>query len=135
MPSLRRSVLDSYAVLAFLFQEKGYEKVLDLFEKAAQADQALLIAAPNWAEVRYMVERRAGAGRWIEARHKLLGLPIEVVPADQSLAELAGEIKAARKMSLADCFATALAKQKKADLYTGDLEFRSVEREIKVVRI
>jgi len=128
-------VLDSYAVLAFLFQEKGYEKVLDLFEKAARANQVLFIAAPNWAEVRYMVERKVGAGRWREVRHKLLSLPLEVVPADQSLAELAGEIKAARKMSLADCFAAALAQEKKADIYTGDPEFRSVEREIKVVWI
>ena len=135
MPSLRRSVLDSYAVLAFLFHEKGYEKVLDLFEKAAQANQALFITAPNWAEVRYMVERRSGVERWEEVRHKLLGLPLDVVPADQSLAELAGEIKATRKMSLADCFAAALARQKKADLYTGDPEFRSVEREIKLVWI
>jgi PIN domain nuclease of toxin-antitoxin system len=45
-------VVDSYAIIAFLFQEKGHEKVLELFEKAAQADQVLLIAAPNWAEVR-----------------------------------------------------------------------------------
>jgi hypothetical protein len=28
--------------------------------------------------------------------------------------------KAVKKMSLADCFAAALAKEKKADLYTGD---------------
>ncbi len=126
-------MLDSYAVLAFLFQEKGYDKVLHLFEKAAQADQALLIAAPNWAEVRYMVERKVGAGRWSEVRHKLLGLPLEVVPVDQALAELAGEIKATRRMSLADCFAAALAKQGKADIYTGDPEFKAVEQEIKVV--
>ena len=126
-------MLDSYAILAFLFQEKGHEKVLDLFEKAARADQVLFIAAPNWAEVRYMVERKVGAGRWSEVRHKLLGLPLEVVPVDQPLAELAGEIKAARKMSLADCFAAALAKQRKADIYTGDPEFRSVEKDIKVV--
>jgi predicted nucleic acid-binding protein len=125
-------VLDSYAVLAFLFKEKGYEKVLDLFEKAAQTDQVLFIAAPNWAEVRYMVERKVGTGRWSEVRHKLLGLPLEVVPADQTLAEIAGEIKAFRKMSLADCFAAALAKHKKADVYTGDPEFKSVEKEIKV---
>ena len=128
-------MLDSYAVLAFLFQEKGHEKVLDLFEKAARADQVLFIAAPNWAEVSYMVERKVGAGHWREVRHKLLSLPLEVVPADQSLAELAGEIKAIRKMSLADCFAAALAQEKKADIYTGDPEFRSVEREIKVVWI
>ena len=130
---MRSSVLDSYAVLAFLFQEKGHERVLDLFEKAAQADWALLIAAPNWAEVRYIVERKVGAARWDEARHKLLGLPLEVVPADQTLAELAGEFKATKKMSLADCFAAALAKQKKADLYTGDPEFRSVEKHVKLV--
>ena len=130
---MKNSVLDSYAVLAFLFQEKDYEKVLDLFEKAAQADQPLLIAAPNWAEVRYIVERKVGAARWHEARHKLLGLPLEVVPADQSLAELAGEIKAAKSISLADCFAAALAKQEKADLYTGDPEFRSVEKDVKLV--
>ena len=130
---MKRSVLDSYAILAFLFQEKGHEKILNLLEKAAQTDQPLFIAAPNLAEVRYMVERKVGAGRWSEVRHKLLGLPLEVVPADQALAEVAGEIKATRKMSLADCFAAALAKQKKADLYTGDPEFKSVENGIKVV--
>ena len=130
---MKNLVLDSYAVLAFLFQEKGHEKVVELFEQAAQADQVLLISAPNWAEVRYIVERKVGEARWDEARHKLLGLPLEVVPADRSLAELAGEIKATKKMSLADCFAAALAKQKKANLYTGDPEFRGVEKDVKLV--
>jgi predicted nucleic acid-binding protein len=59
-------------------------------------------------------------------------LPIDIVSADRDLAELAGEIKATRKMSLADCFAAALAKQKKAEIYTGDPEFKEVETEIKV---
>jgi len=130
---LRNSVLDSFAVLAFLFQEPGHEKVVDLLEKAAAADQAVLIAAPNWAEVRYQVERKVGLSRWEEARAKLLGLPIEIVAADQELAEQAGELKATRKMSLADCFCAALAKEKKADLYIGDPEFRAVEKEIKIV--
>ncbi len=132
---MKRSVLDSYAVLAFLFREKGHEKVLDLFEKAAQTDQVLFIAAPNWAEVRCMVERKVGAGRWSEVRHKLLGLPLEVIPVDQTLAESAGEIKASGKMSLADCFAAALAKHKKADVCTGDPEFKAVEKDIKVLWI
>ena len=126
-------MLDSYAVLAFLFQEAGYETVMNLFEKAAAADQNVLISAPNWAEVSYQVERKIGAERWSEIRLKLLGLPIEIVPADQQLAELAGQLKATRKMSLADCFAAALAMQKRADLYTGDSEFRAVEKDVKVV--
>jgi PIN domain nuclease of toxin-antitoxin system len=129
---LKHSVLDSYAVLAFLFQESGHETVVALLEKAAAADQAVLIVAPNWAEVRYQVERKVGLSRWDEARTKLLGLPIEIVAADQALAELAGEFKAAKKMSLADCFCAALAKQKKAELYTGDPEFKAVQNDIKI---
>ena len=130
---MKSSVLDSYAVLAFLFQESGYEKVVALLEKAAESDKTLLIAAPNWAEVRYMVERKVGIVQWRETRAKLLGLPIKIVPVDQELAEMAGEIKAHEKMSLADCFAAALGKQNKADIYTGDPEFRAIEDEIKVI--
>ena len=130
---MRNSVLDSHAVLAFLFQERGHEKVIDLFEKAIQANQVICIAAPNWAELRYIVERKVGVARWDEARQKLLGLPLEIVSADQALSELAGELKAVKKMSLADCFAAALAKTKKADLYTGDPEFKAMEKELKII--
>jgi len=130
---LRSFVLDSYAVLVFLFKQDGHEKVLALLEKAAEADRKVLIAAPNWAEVRYMVERKTSPAAWPRTRTTLLGLPIEIVPADQHLAELAGELKASRKMSLADCFAAALAKERKADLYTGDREFSAVEKEVKVM--
>jgi predicted nucleic acid-binding protein len=130
---LKNTVLDSYAVLAFLFKEEGHDKIFALFEKAIDADKKLLIAAPNWAEVRYIVERKVGATRWKEVRAKLLGLPVDIIGADQDMAELAGEIKTAHKMSLADCFAAALAKQKKAELYTGDPEFKAVEAEQKIV--
>jgi uncharacterized protein len=132
---LRASVLDSYAVLAYLFAEEGHEKVVSLLEKAADAGRNALIAAPNWAEVRYQVERKVGTARWMEVRERLLGLPVEVATADQHLAEMAGEIKARRKMSLADCFAAALAKDRKADLFTGDPEFRQLEHEIRLVWI
>jgi predicted nucleic acid-binding protein len=49
------------------------------------------------------------------------------------MAELAGEIKASRKMSLADSFAAALAKQREGRIYTGDPEFRALEPEWKIV--
>jgi predicted nucleic acid-binding protein len=130
---LKPVVLDSYAILAFLFKEQGHDKVLVLLEKAIDADKKLLVGAPNWAEVRYIVERKVGTARWQEVRSKLLGLPIRIVDADQALAEQAGEIKTTRKMSLADCFAAALARQNKADIYTGDREFKAVEDEQKVV--
>ena len=130
---MRNSVLDSYAILAFLFQEAGHEKGLEALEAAAAADQAAFIATPNWAEICYQIQRKVGAARWKETRTRLLGLPIEIVAADQHLAERAGELKATRKMSLADCFCAALAEEKKADLYTGDPEFKAVEKEVRIV--
>lgn len=102
-------------------------------EKAATSSREALIAAPNWAEVCYQVERKIGPRRWISTREKLLALPIEIVPADQSFAEAAGAIKVSKKMSLADCFAAALAARVKGDLLTGDPEFREVEESIKIV--
>ena len=130
---MKNAVLDSYAVLAFLFKEDGHQKVLELLENSMEADTRLFIASPNWAEIRYMIERKAGAGKWPEVRDKLLALPIEIVAADQALAELAGEFKVSGGMSFADCFAAALAKQKTAELYTGDPEFKTVEKEVKIV--
>jgi hypothetical protein len=45
---------------------------------------------------------------WLQVQARLLGLPLNIVPADQELSQLAGELKAMKKMSLADCFAAAL---------------------------
>ena len=130
---MENAVLDSYAILTFLFKEQGHEIIINLFDQAVEKDKALLIAAPNWAEVRYIVERRFGANQWSEVRTKLLGLPLKVIDADQDLAEEAGAIKAKHKMSLADCFAAALAKHKKGKLYTGDPEFKAMGKELQIV--
>jgi predicted nucleic acid-binding protein len=100
--------------------------------KEADTDSNLMIAAPNCAEVRYTVERKVGLSEWLRVRARLLGLPFNIVPADQELSELAGELKV-KKMSLADCFAAALPKREKAEIYTGDPEFKTAEREIKIV--
>lgn len=125
-------VLDSYALLAFLYQEKGYKEIEVLLEKALETGQSLLISAVNWAEIRYVIERKTGMVAWKKSCPKILSLPIEIVPADQVMAELAGEIKASRKMSLADSFVAALAKQRDGEIYTGDPEFRALEPEWKI---
>ena len=70
---------------------------------------------------------------WTEVRTRMLGLPIDIVPADQDSAELAGEFKATRKKSLANCLCATLAKQRRAEVHTGDLELRAVDKEFKIV--
>ena len=48
------------------------------------------------------------------------------------MGDTAADFKARFKMSLADAFAAALAKEKKAELVTGDPEFRPLHQEIKI---
>ncbi len=120
-------------MLAYLFGEPGDSVVAEALERAAASTRKTLIAAPNWAEVCYQVERKIGPRRWTSTREKLLALPIEIVPADQGAAESAGAIKASKKMSLADCFAAALAAKVKGELLTGDPEFREVEDTVRIV--
>ena len=50
-------------------------------------------APPKWAEVRYIVERKGGLSGWLQVRARLLGLLLNIVPADQELSELASELK------------------------------------------
>ena len=129
---MKTIVLDTSALLALLFDEPGAEKIEDLFNQAAEADKPLFIAAVNWAEVLYKMQHKKGALGLEGARQLERTMPLAVEPVDRESAEAAAELKAARGLALADAFAAALAKQKKAELVTGDMEFKSVEKEIKI---
>ncbi len=59
-------------------------------------------------------------------------LPIEFHPATRALADAAADLKASYKLNLADAFAAALAQQRKAELVTGDPEFKPLEKQIKI---
>ncbi len=103
-----------------------------LREWAADGGQQHLITAVNWAELRYIVERKAGHAQWLKASESLACFAAEVVDIDRGLAERAAKFKAAGGISLADCFAAALAQELDIPVYTGDPEFRLVEPEIEV---
>lgn len=126
-------VLDSFALLAFLRGEAGDDQVAALLEKAGARDVPVQMTEVNYAEVKTIVVRKDGADRWEEIARELPTLPIEFQPVTRQLADIAADIKAGYKLSLADAFAVALAKQKKAELVTGDPEFKSVEGEIKIL--
>ena len=125
-------VLDSWALLCYLEQEAGFEKIIDLFEKAVDSSTPLLMCIVNWGEVYYQVARKFGEQRADEVAQLIQTLPIALVDADKELTREAARIKATKRMAYADCFTAALARLKKAELYTGDHEFREVEKDIKV---
>jgi predicted nucleic acid-binding protein len=129
---VKTTVLDASALLAMFFGQPGMEQVRDLFHKAADADKPMLISAVNWAEILYKLERKHGKEGLETARHFELTMPLDVAPLDRELAESAAHLKNEYDLGLADAFAAALAKSKKAELVTADHEFKSVEKEIKI---
>jgi ribonuclease VapC len=127
------TVLDSHALVAFLREEPGSEMVRKILEKAAERDTPVHMTEVNYAEAQYIIRRREGDEAWAAIARELPVMPIEFHTADRRLADVAAEYKAKYKLSLADAFAGALTKEKKAELVTGDPEFKVLEKEFKIL--
>jgi ribonuclease VapC len=127
-------VLDSWALLAFYKDEQCASEVENLIQQAADKGKPLLLSAVNWAEIHYSLERAGGRAVADRVADQIAELPIQIVGVGDDLktARMAATFKAAHKMSLADAFAAAIAKEKKAELVTGDPEFRALEGQIKI---
>ena len=128
----RAIVLDSWAVMAYLEDEATAEKVADIMADAHEEKIPLLMTVVNAGEVWYILARETSIAEADASVRQLRQLGIAFVDADWDLAHEAGGFKAKHKMSFADCFAAALAKQRKAHLITGDQEFKHVEGEVTI---
>jgi predicted nucleic acid-binding protein len=133
MPKKPRAiVLDSWAVIAYLEDEDAAAKVADIIADAHDEQIPLLMTVVNAGEVWYIVARQTSAADADGSIKQLRDLGIQFVDADWGLAKDAGYFKSKNKMSFADAFAAALAKQRKAHLATGDQEFKQVENEVTI---
>lgn len=126
------TVLDSFALLAYFRGEEAGSAVKELLQKASKADRPVHMTEVNYAEVKYMILRKDGVAAWETIAEVLVALPIEFHPADRELADLAADFKSRVRFSLADAFTAALARKLKAEVVTGDLEFKDVAKEIKL---
>lgn len=128
----RALVLDSWAALAYLGDEASARQVADLITTAHENRIPMYMSVVNAGEVWYILSREISEAQADGALTDLTGLGVELIDVDWPLTRIAGTFKARHKMSYADCFAAALAKDRKSDLVTGDKEFKQVEGEIGV---
>ena len=125
-------VLDSYALLVYLEKEPGFELVQKLLIDSSKGKINLFLSSINWGEIIYIVEREYGHKKSEEIIELLDTFPIEIVSIDTNFSRSAARFKAHNAMSFADCFAAALAEQKKCCVLTGDSEFKQVEKQIQI---
>lgn len=116
-----RVLLDTSAVIAYLLNEPGEDKVAEALDRAA-------IAAPNAAEIVAVLMRR-GCGE-DEAVFMLQQLRVPVVPLDESAALRTGVLIAKTRhlgLSLGDCACLALALERNADVLSADRQWAKLD--------
>jgi ribonuclease VapC len=126
-------VLDSWSVIAYLEDEPAGRQIAQLISSAHATDVPVMMTVVNVGEVWYIIAREVSEEDANSSIKQLRDLRIQFVEADWELTLAAARLKANHKMSYADCYAAALAKHKKADLVTGDKEFKSVEDQVAVL--
>jgi ribonuclease VapC len=119
--------------MTFFEDRPGANKVEDLLARAADGKCQLLMSVVNWGEVYYSVWRAKGPGVAHKVLAEIAQLPIDLVDAGYDLTKRAAEMHADHKLPYADCFAAALAADRKASLATSDKDFASIERQIPIL--
>ena len=122
-----RFVLDSFAVLTYLKEEPGWQKVRNILWDAANKKNIVYFNYVNLGEVYYIACREKGMVPADRALAAIKLWPVNFVGVQENLAVIAGRIKAENKLSYADAYVAATALSKKAAIVTGDREFKSVE--------
>jgi len=123
---MKTIVLDSQPVVAYFEKGEGWESVGELLQSAAEEKIKLSMSVINWGEVYYIALREYGEEHAERVNHALKNMPIEILDVDMELTLQAARLKARGGISYADCFGAALAVRKKAELVTGDREFKAV---------
>lgn len=125
-------VMDTWAIIAYLEDEPSAQQIADLIASAHEEEIPIYMTVVNVGEVWYNIAREISEEDANSSVKELHDLRIQFVDVDWELTQEASRFKSQNKMSYADCYAAALAKEKKADLVTGDKEFKAVENKVNI---
>ena len=125
-------LLDSFALLAYLNNEPGGGRVLEVLGLAKSHKCRLVMSLINFGEVLYITERTRGLPAAQTVQALVESLPLELLGTSRDLILDAAHIKTSHALSYADAFAVASAIHESATILTGDPEYQSVENLVKV---
>jgi len=128
-------VLDTSAWLTLIEDEAGAEIVQDIMEKAKTGEVVLLVSFMSFMEVYYITLQERDRSEAQERVDLMAALPVLRVESSETLSNLAGEFKAGQRLSVADAWIAALAKERDATLVHKDPEFEQIEAMIKVLKL
>jgi predicted nucleic acid-binding protein len=123
-----RFVLDSFAVIAFLRDEEGADKIEGILKEAERGKNKLYMHVINLGEVYYNVLKEEGENLANSVWAKVKNYPVEFIDdLTDGFMLSAARIKGKYPLSYADAFAAAVSIEKGALLITGDPDFKLLE--------
>lgn len=126
-------ILDTFAVIAYLNDEEGADKVEELLNKAKEGKIKLFMHAINLGELYYNIFKKEDETKAISAYSKVKQYPVEFI---EDLSEpfllKTATLKGTYPISYADAFAVATAQEFEGILITGDPEVKILEADNKV---
>ena len=130
-----RYVLDSYALIGYLENERFADRIERLLKQARKGTASLYLHALHLGEVYYITLREQGSHLADLAYARIKAFPLTFIDhIDEELLITAATLKANFPISYADAFAAALAKIKNCVLLSGDPELKLLEDK-KVIKI
>jgi ribonuclease VapC len=124
---MKRSVLDSFALLAYLLGEARGRAVHTLLQQAQKGQRQVYCCWVNLAEVHYTIARRLGEAKACEVLRMIEELPLHLLAADREISLKAAEVKSQHNIALGDAFTAGTALHLGGEVVTGDPEFRRLE--------
>ena len=131
----RKSLLDSFAVLAWIQDEEGAQVVEDLLYGAQRGEGQIIMNIINLGEVTYRIGKLKGEDEAKETLDEIRRLPLTVVPATEEAVFSAAGFKMHYAISYADAFAAAAAEELGAVLVTGDPELEQLGSRIQMEKL
>ena len=130
MPVLNSFVLDSFALIGYLEDEKFADRIEDLLRSARTGEIQMYLHAIHLGEIYYISCREQGNAMADLVFSRIKSLPISYIDSiAEDLLLKAALFKAGHAISYADAFAAAMAHLYRSTLLTGNPEFKSLEKE------
>lgn len=129
---MKRLVFDTSALLAFLEDGAGADKVEELLWNATTKQQPITMSVASWGLLYKQILHKYGERLANEKFGQLQNLPLKLVQVDSSIAQKGALLSEKHKLSYLDSLAAATAQLNKAVLVTANGAFRALDAELKV---
>ena len=120
-------ILDSSAVLRYIDDEAGADRIGEIFIGCVQGQCDMRISALQWGEIAGRLRKRLGPRAGMRVLDSLMPNELEIIPATAERAVRASTLRLERKIHYVDGFALDLAMDSPEHiLVTADYDFKAV---------